>query len=133
MSTTFTARWVPIDRVHGWGPRPTHRAVCGMPAGCPGLLGEWDPLLPDRLHAAGDPVVGRSGTYYIKVGPDRYRLPGDRTRAPGQRHPGSRPDPRAAMIGSWPVIRGRQPVIPTTIVCPVCGRDNAIVIAPESH
>jgi hypothetical protein len=138
--TVFDARWVPIPR-RGARARlgladplaATHRAVCGVPAGCPGVLGTWNPLLPARLAAEDRPWPGPV-SYYIKDGDNRYRLPSGRQRAPGWRRPGSRKDPHPVLTGTpGPIIRGRKPTIPTVIVCPVCGRDNAIAIAPTSH
>lgn len=131
--TTFAARWVPIARRHEWLGRTTYRAVCGVPAGCPGVLGEWTPSAPDRVTPENVPLP-YPRAYYVKDGDNRYRLPRARQRPRGWRRPGSRPDPRPVLIAApGPVIRGRQPAIPTTIVCPVCGRDNAIALAPASR
>lgn len=121
--TAFTARWHAIEA----GDNRTRRVFCGRPAliggGCPGKLGwaTWFDGIGWRLtHTEG---------HYYKDGDGRYRI-GFRDRdADGRQHRysgrgGRRPHPLG--LGPDEAILGQSPVVPATIVCPVCGRDNDV-------
>lgn len=118
----FEARWHPRA-----ADAKEERVSCGRPGldggGCPGKLG-WASL----FEGVGWRLSHPDG-YYYKDGIGRYRI-GLRDRdANGSSHRfvgrgGRRPHPLG--LGPDEAILGQSPVVPCTIVCPVCSRDNEV-------